>query len=83
MWSRFQSWIRAVVRRPRIEREMDAELCFHIEAYAEDLVRGRSLIRLLQNSISQAPTRSAITWRSRIRLPLSPWRKHCRDDGAW
>ena len=39
MWSRVRSWLRAVMRRSRMEREMDAELCFHIEAFAEDLVR--------------------------------------------
>src|SRR5256886_17106476 len=32
--------MRAVTRRSRMEREMDAELRFHIEAYAEDLIRG-------------------------------------------
>ena len=39
MWSRIGSWLRVVVRRSRMEREMDAELRFHIEAFAEDLVR--------------------------------------------
>src|SRR5215472_3582070 len=38
-WSRLQSWLRALLRRSRMEREMDAELRFHIEAFAEDLVR--------------------------------------------
>src|SRR5215469_9114121 len=37
--SRIRSWMRAVMRRSRMEREMDAELRFHIEAFAEDLVR--------------------------------------------
>ncbi|HXT86312.1 MAG TPA: permease prefix domain 1-containing protein, partial [Verrucomicrobiae bacterium] len=35
-----RSWIRAIVRRSRVEREMDAELRAHIESYAEDLIRG-------------------------------------------
>jgi hypothetical protein len=39
MWSRIQSWLRAIARRSRMENEMDAELRFHIEAFAEDLVR--------------------------------------------
>src|SRR5437773_12546085 len=39
MWSKFASWLRAVTRRSRMESEMDAELRFHIEAFAEDLVR--------------------------------------------
>src|SRR5690349_5857682 len=39
LWSRLRSWVRAVVRRSRMELEMDAELRFHIEAFAEDLVR--------------------------------------------
>ena len=37
--SRFRSWFRAIVRRSRMESEMEAELRFHIEAYAEDLIR--------------------------------------------
>jgi putative ABC transport system permease protein len=39
LWSRFRSWLRTTTRRSRMESEMDAELKFHIEAYAEDLVR--------------------------------------------
>src|SRR5437764_7720057 len=39
MRSRVRSWVRALLRRSRIESEMDAELRFHIEAFAEDLVR--------------------------------------------
>src|SRR5882762_590447 len=39
MWSKFASWLRAVTRRSRMESEMDMELRFHIEAFAEDLVR--------------------------------------------
>jgi len=38
LWSRLRSLVRAVARRARMEREMDAELRFHIEAFAEDLV---------------------------------------------
>lgn len=37
--SRLQSWARATFRRSRMENEMDVELKFHIQAYAEDLVR--------------------------------------------
>src|SRR5207249_7315276 len=44
LWSRVRSWVRAVARRSRMEREMDAELRFHIEAFAEDLVR-RGVLR--------------------------------------
>ncbi len=39
-WSQIRSWMDATLRRSRMESEMDAELRFHIEAYAEDLVRG-------------------------------------------
>src|SRR5437879_5113308 len=39
LWSRVRSWVRAVLRRSRMESEMDAELRFHVEAFAEDLVR--------------------------------------------
>ncbi|HEX8881177.1 MAG TPA: ABC transporter permease [Candidatus Acidoferrum sp.] len=38
-WNQWRSWTSAIVYRPRMEREMDAELRFHIEAYTEDLVR--------------------------------------------
>src|SRR5438034_843618 len=38
-WNRFESWLRAVTQRSRMEGEMDAELRFHIETFAEDLVR--------------------------------------------
>jgi macrolide transport system ATP-binding/permease protein len=37
--SRIRSWFRSILQRSRSEREMDAELRFHVEAYAEDLVR--------------------------------------------
>lgn len=40
LWSRMRSWLQATLRRSRMESEMDAELCFHVEAYAEDLTRG-------------------------------------------
>jgi len=39
LWSRFRSWLRVILRRSRMESEMDAELRFHIETFAEDLVR--------------------------------------------
>src|SRR6266566_4478478 len=39
LWSQLRSWVRAMLRRSRMESEMDAELRFHIEAYAEDLMR--------------------------------------------
>src|SRR5712692_7694266 len=37
-WNRIRSWWSATLRRSRMESEMDAELRFHVEAYAEDLV---------------------------------------------
>src|SRR6267143_5103423 len=37
--NRLRFWLHAMVRRARVENEMDAELGFHIEAFAEDLVR--------------------------------------------
>ncbi len=39
LWSRLRSWVRATLWPSRMESGMDAELKFHIEAYAEDLVR--------------------------------------------
>src|SRR5580700_5812210 len=38
-WSRFSSWSRTTLRRSRMENEMDVELRFHIETFADDLVR--------------------------------------------
>ena len=40
VWKRVRAWMRALVGRKRMEREMEAELRFHIAARAEDLVRG-------------------------------------------
>ena len=39
MWSKLVSWLRAVTGRTHMENDMDAELRFHIEAFAEDLVK--------------------------------------------
>src|SRR5260221_9893208 len=39
LWARFRSWLGAMLQRSRLESEMDAELRFHLEAYAQDLVR--------------------------------------------
>src|SRR3989442_7526817 len=39
MWSRVRSWLRSMMHRSRMESEMDAELRFHVEEYAADLVR--------------------------------------------
>ena len=35
-----RSWTRAILRRSRVEGEMDVELRAHMESYAEDLMRG-------------------------------------------
>jgi putative ABC transport system permease protein len=39
LWSRIRSWWSATIWRSRMESEMDAELRFHMEAFADDLVR--------------------------------------------
>ena len=39
LWSEIRSWTRAILGRSRMESEMDTELKFHIDAYAEDLIR--------------------------------------------
>lgn len=39
LWSRICSWQQAMLRRSRVESEMNAELQFHLEARAEDLMR--------------------------------------------
>ena len=40
IWSRLRSWLQATFRRSRVESEMETELRFHIDAFAEDLVWG-------------------------------------------
>ena len=40
LWSKLRSWSFAIRHRALLESEMDAELRFHIEARAEDLMRG-------------------------------------------
>jgi predicted permease len=37
--NRFRSWLRATLHRSRLESEMDTELRFHVQAYADDLIR--------------------------------------------
>jgi hypothetical protein len=37
--NRLRSWLQAILQRSHMESEMDAELRFHMEAYAEDLIR--------------------------------------------
>ena len=37
--AKLRSWVRAMLHRRQMEREMDQELRFHIESFAEDLVR--------------------------------------------
>ena len=39
VWHRLRSWFHANFHRSHLERDMDAELRFHINAYTEDLVR--------------------------------------------
>lgn len=39
-WACFRSWAEAMLRRSRMESEMDAELRFHVETYVEDLMCG-------------------------------------------
>jgi putative ABC transport system permease protein len=40
VWKRVRAWMRAMVGRERMESEIDAELRFHVEARAEDLLSG-------------------------------------------
>lgn len=39
LWRRFRSWLLACLRRERTEKDMDAELSFHIAAFSDDLRR--------------------------------------------
>jgi putative ABC transport system permease protein len=39
LFARFHSWFRATLHRSRTESDMNEELHFHVEAYAQDLMR--------------------------------------------
>jgi len=39
LWSRFSSWLQSILHRSRMEIEMDAELRFHLQSFADDLIR--------------------------------------------
>jgi len=39
MWARLRSWTAAMLGRTRMERDMDEEMRFHIEAYAAELMQ--------------------------------------------
>ena len=39
LWIRLRSWVMWMMRRSRFEREMETEVRFHIESFAEDLIR--------------------------------------------
>ena len=39
LWNRLRSWLQATFGRARMESDMDAEIRFHMETFAEDLVR--------------------------------------------
>ena len=41
LFSQLRSWLRSTFRRSRLGRDMDAELRFHLETYADDLIRKR------------------------------------------
>ncbi len=39
LWTRVHFWLQALFHRSRVESEMETELRFHVETYAEDLIR--------------------------------------------
>jgi predicted permease len=39
LWNRFRSWLRATLHRKDMESQMDVELRFHVQSYADDLMR--------------------------------------------
>src|SRR5258708_8850335 len=70
LWNHLRSWLRAIIGRTRMEREMDAELRFHIEAFAEDLAR------------SGVP-RAEVLRRARIEFGgIERAKEECRDAGG-
>ncbi|MGH9571584.1 MAG: ABC transporter permease, partial [Candidatus Angelobacter sp.] len=74
MASRIQSWWKALARRSRMEDEMEAELCAHIENYADDLVRGgmeREEAR--RNARAELGSLAAQKEECRASLGLRPW----------
>jgi predicted permease len=38
-WSRLRSWLQSMMHRSRMETEMETELRFHLESFADDLIR--------------------------------------------
>ena len=44
LFSRFRSWLRGTLHRSHTERDMDAELRFHLETYSDDLI-GNGILR--------------------------------------
>ena len=62
-WSRLRSWVKAILRRSRMDSDMDAELRFHIEAFAEDLVSAgvprSEALRRARRSCNRRQDRSA------------------------
>src|SRR6185437_6078710 len=62
--SRPRSWLRAVFRRARVEKEMDDELTCHLEMLTNDLIRS-----------GIAPAEAA----RRARIALGPMLKHKED----
>ena len=38
-WTRLRSWTSATVRSSRMERNMDDEMRFHVEAHATELMK--------------------------------------------
>ena len=39
LFSQLRSWLRSILHRSHLERDMDDELQFHLESYADDLIR--------------------------------------------
>jgi putative ABC transport system permease protein len=67
LWTRVRSWLRAVLHRQRTETEMDAELRFHLDAYAEYLLRAGV-------SRDEAHRRACLEFGG-----LEQTKEHCRD----
>lgn len=39
LWNRLRSWLQSTLHRSCMENEMDTELRFHLESFADDLIR--------------------------------------------
>jgi len=78
--SRLASWMNAILRRPRLESEMEAELHFHVESYVDDLVRtGIPLEEAMRRAHLEFGNPESHKEDCRASLGLQLWDELCAD----